>query len=671
MEITKMLKYLLISLLSISLLNGVIQSQQINLNDVKTILKNKNQGYNPLLSYSLELAYTQFQNINSPNRSNDRSGRALLSIPGANIFEQLILIDFFAKENPELLFYQLIQLGLQYGTQDGNVISGYFPVSRLPYISGIPSLNFADISMRKNNSGLVTSQGDISMYSDISREYFNLDGDGINVGIISDSFDGTGKNLAKGIASGDLPKNTEILLDVSGASDEGRAMAEIVHDIAPGAGIKFHTGWTGMAGMSQGIRNLANANCQIIVDDILYIAEPFFADGIIAQAVTDVVLNNNVTYFAAAGNFGRKAIVSEFRPSSKRGLNNALVHDFDPRSKDKPRLNFILGSGTAYFILQWQDPYASLNSPGSPPNGAKTDYDLILYDGHDSSVYSGWASIENNIGKDPIEILVFNNPGGMAKRMSLGIELQSGQNPPPPFHLIWIGPLLWEYEMILNVPDHVNGPTIYGHANSYNAIACGAVYYIYTPPFLPNNGVEEIWLQSYSSAGGIPILFLPDGSPTYDLRLKPNICAPDGANTTFFGQDQDGDGWPNFFGTSAAAPHAAGVAALALSKAKNYPPHLLKDMLQRTATDMNQPGFDWGTGFGFINAYNALSKILSDVNHDGCVDMLDLWLTFRATQSLIHNPRFDIDGDGKITAIDLNTIISQFDNYGSPCYLKK
>ena len=62
---------------------------------------------------------------------------------------------------------------------------------------------------------------------------------GYKVGVISDSFDHLGGELA-GIGSGDLPL-VQVVLDsnLAGDSDEGRAMCEIVYDVAPGADIAF------------------------------------------------------------------------------------------------------------------------------------------------------------------------------------------------------------------------------------------------------------------------------------------------------------------------------------------------------------------------------------------------------------------------------------------------
>ena len=110
-----------------------------------------------------------------------------------------------------------------------------------------------------------------------------------------------------------------------------------------------------------------------------------------------------------------------------------------------------------------------------------------------------------------------------------------------------------------------NSGTIYGHTNAAGAEAVGAAAYFQTPAF----GVSPPILESFSSSGATPILFDLGGNrlATPDSRSqKPEIVAPDCVDTTLFfgGEDSMPDGFPNFFGTSAAAPHAAAMAALLL-----------------------------------------------------------------------------------------------------------
>jgi subtilisin family serine protease len=106
-----------------------------------------------------------------------------------------------------------------------------------------------------------------------------------------------------------------------------------------------------------------------------------------------------------------------------------------------------------------------------------------------------------------------------------------------------------------------------------------------------------------------------------ETRKKPDIAAPDGADTTFFypGSNWDASGYPNFFGTSAAAPHAAGVAALMLGKygPGSLTPAQIKSYLISSAPARiipnvgGSPSKLWSAydGYGLIDAVLAIAKI--------------------------------------------------------------
>jgi subtilisin family serine protease len=201
--------------------------------------------------------------------------------------------------------------------------------------------------------------------------------------------------------------------------------------------------------------------------------------------------------------------------------------------------------------------------------------------------------------------------------------------------------------------------TSYGHANAAGAIGVGAAAWFNTAAFNDNPECDPACLNGFSSAGGVPILFDTEGNRVFELRAKPEIVGPDGANNTFFGFDlsfpvpgtDEPDGFPNFFGTSASAPHLAGVAALMSQPtvngkqfyvckttpskektlrvgAKAARVHVAKgatygacaadirDALTSTAIDMDDPftpefdeGFDFATGHGFVDALEALERV--------------------------------------------------------------
>jgi hypothetical protein len=160
--------------------------------------------------------------------------------------------------------------------------------------------------------GAVTSQGVEAMNVDEARNLFDVNGEGITIGVISDSFDRnltTEISASDDILSGDLPgewnpngfsepvnvlddsfdNSTLDLENLSGgATDEGRGMLQLIHDVAPGAELIFNTGGNhGDEGIADAINNLTDAGADIIVDDLRGITAPFFQDSLSSQAIDD------------------------------------------------------------------------------------------------------------------------------------------------------------------------------------------------------------------------------------------------------------------------------------------------------------------------------------------------------------------------------------------------
>ena len=121
------------------------------------------------------------------------------------------------------------------------------------------------------NVGALTSQGYISHQANNVVTGLGINGTGVKVGVLSDS--ASAARIAALIASGDLPPGTAALPGQTGpanGTDEGTAMMEIIHDLAPGAQLLFATAFTSEASFADNILALAAAGCKVIVDDVSY-----------------------------------------------------------------------------------------------------------------------------------------------------------------------------------------------------------------------------------------------------------------------------------------------------------------------------------------------------------------------------------------------------------------
>ncbi|MEM7510531.1 MAG: HYR domain-containing protein, partial [Bacteroidota bacterium] len=526
---------------------------------------------------------------------------------------ELVLIKAIGKTGANQLIGELQALGLQQASIFGEEISGYLPLRSVKKLASLNSLAYIRTSLRMTNAGLTDNQADIALKTDIARSTYGVDGSGIKIGVLSDSYNTLGEaDIA--ISAGDLPgpgnpdgylTPVTILKEYSGVgTDEGRGMLELIHDIAPAAELYFYTAFEGEADFANGILALAEAGCQVIVDDVSYLAEPFFQDGIIAQAV-DQVHSQGVAYFSSAGNYGDNSYQAPFRPSGEElfidSLTVGVMHDFDDRPDSvNTRQSITIPANTSVlFGFQWVDNYSSLNVG----LGAQTDLD-IYFAMENTIVYSiDWPDIL----QDPVNVFSLST-GGEAVDLDVIITNYEGD-----------APSMLKYIIFSTAPTinsfHTQSSTSFGHANAEGANGVGAVFYGYTPAY----GINSPVLESFSSKGGTPIYLDPQGNFLIQpiTREKPDYCATDGSNTSFFGNDIgfDADIHPNFFGTSAAAPHAAALAALMI-EASGYSlsPEEVRATLISSAIDMEASGFDHESGYGLIQADVAVAASLQACN---------------------------------------------------------
>lgn len=553
-----------------------------------------------------------------------------LTIKGAD--KGMVFINAISNGNIDKLLKELRKLGLKDAIVFGNKINGYIPVSAISDLEMVESLVYAGpVYKPLLNSGPAYTNGDIALKSDIIRSSRGLDGAGIKIGVLSDSYNSLA-GASEGVINGELPgednpngylSEVQVLEDIEDGSDEGRAICEIIHDIAPASEIAFNTAFLGDAAFAQGIIDLAEAGCDIITDDITYYDEPFFQDGIISQAVDEVVRKHGVAYYSSAGNSDRDSYSSFFRnggtytiinPYGAYVLGDYAMHDFDPGPGVDLFQEIIFAPGDNLTCsFQWDDPFASVceDCPG-----ALSDMDIFLALSEDTADII-IESINFNIDGDPFEMLSVGYSGEdtLKAYIAIGRWIDApGENPDPGIvkYVNFGSAVPGEYI--------TNSPTTMGHANSKFGVSVGASAWFYTPEF----GADPPEINYFSSVGGIPVLFNTKGRklrrPQY--RMNPLFTATDGGNTSFFGQMlNDGDDFPNFFGTSASAPHAAAVSAqLQQMAAGKLRPEDINHILSYTALDMDDPltpwfdrGYDRKTGFGLIQADKAADEVLKRV----------------------------------------------------------
>jgi hypothetical protein len=539
-----------------------------------------------------------------------------LRIDANNEVQVYILLSSVTDETVQ----QLVAAGVTIEIRDEarRRVQAHLPVARLDAVAELAIVDAIRLpTYARRRIGKASTEGDVILFSDAVRSQFGLDGTGVRVGVVSDGLKGvfaTGCTTSCAgvdggpIATGDLPasvgtRNASGVLTTSsggiigrsfqangdleglppaspvcafpGAGAEGTALLEIVHDIAPSAKLSFANGDTDLA-FNRAVNFLAASN-DVVVDDIGFFGEPYDGTSAVSRN-TAAALNNPDfpirAYFTSVGNDADKHYYGSYASSGVDGTtiggitNPGRLHLFQRTDDTTDVLGLgpqpynviaLPANGEVAIFLSWNDPFG----------GSANNYDLYLVQQSTGRVVASSTDVQNG-RQDPVEVIDYVNRGAQD---FFRIVVQNVRDAAQPRALSIFsfqpecaaaGPL------VLAPPRHerhnFNTATRSVSAQSdaggspVSVVSVGAICSASANaagsfnPAVP----DESCLDTSNRTAE----FFSSRGPTLDGRVKPDVAAIDGVSITGAG------GFPStFFGTSAAAPHMGGIAALLLQGA--------------------------------------------------------------------------------------------------------
>jgi len=405
------------------------------------------------------------------------------------------------------------------------------------------------------NRGLRTSEGFKNVNGHGVESYLRTNdfaGDNIKIGVISDGVAG----LSDSIASGDLPDNVVVLNNrFSGA--EGTAMLEIIYDLAPHAQLYFHDYGSSSLDFIEAINSLAAQGVDIIIDDVVFLDEPFYEDSIIAKHIDQLVSSTGILYLSSAGNYAESHYQNNYRPILRNGV---YEHDFSTVDSGVNRLPIVIPARTSVLImLQWNEPF----------NNSIKDLELAICPDFTSTNCFVSDSWQLGAGYSPVEYVELYNSANYGQWQYVTVYSESALTNVNIEIYMFGGATVQNYG--------TRSDSTFGHSTAASVLSIASTSDGFTTQ------------SNYSSQGPFTML---DGTK----RNKPDFIGRDCVMVTGYG------GFPtNFCGTSAAAPHIGAIAALLLSNEKTLSRSQLIDAMKLKSVDMGLPGFDPQTGNGFVH----------------------------------------------------------------------
>ena len=461
-----------------------------------------------------------------------------------------------------------------------------------------------------------------------------ITGAGVKVGIISGSFDTVAPGAANAdAAAGYLPANPDgtaavtVLSDNSSPSDdEGRAMAELVHQVAPGAQLFFATNGSSQADFASAVSALAQAGCNIIVDDIAYTHSPFYQVTSGLDAAETAALAQGVSVFTSAGNYGQAFLEQPFAPQQVT-LTDGTAAPAQVFDNGTPYERITVPANTTSRIdLQWTAPFQGVGSAGAPD--ALT---LKVFDADGNAV--GTGTVQKADGVPTTDLLYYFPVLSSSADYQVALYLNDGQASPDAFKFILSagGPIGGTSPGgIIHDPQAGQGS---GDVRAQQLIpgvnTVGESYFANSAAF----GLCPTYNDANSDVGPGTLLYDGDGNPlpSPEDAGKVDFDAPNGIYTSV-------PGFQPFYGTSAAAPNAAAVAALMLQANPSLTPAQVTAFMQQSALDQGLPPALQGAGL--VQADGAVALAIA-AEQTACVPI--------TPDTVSIDPGVAFDGQGNFT----------------------